>query len=83
MAQTYPISQTITTFADLKQKFKLSPTDNELFFSEWQQELPNLSLKEKETLDEIKQRFERHLEDILQILKQIAKIMIENTRGNE
>ena len=40
MIQTYPIAKTITTFADLKQKFKLSPTENELFFSEWQQDLP-------------------------------------------
>ncbi len=62
MIQTYPISKTITTFADLKKKFKLSPTDNELFFQEWQQDLPNLTIQEKETLAQIKQRFKRHRE---------------------
>lgn len=60
MIQTYPISKTITTFADLEQKFNISPTDNELFFKEWQQDLPDLTVQEKETLEEIKQRFERH-----------------------
>lgn len=62
MIQTYPISKTITTFADLKQKFKLSPSDDELFFKEWQQDLPDLTVQEKETLEQIKQRFERHRE---------------------
>ncbi len=62
MIQTYPISKTITTFADLKQRFKLSPTDDELFFTEWQQNLPNLTVQEKEILGEIKKRFERHRE---------------------
>ena len=60
MIQTYPISQTITTLEALEQKFKLSPTDNELFFQEWQQDLPELTDQEKETLEQIKRRFLRH-----------------------
>ncbi|MGK7933859.1 MAG: hypothetical protein AB4041_20855 [Microcystaceae cyanobacterium] len=60
MIQTYPISKTITTFSDLEQRFKLSPTDNDLFFTEWQQDLPDLTVQEKATLQQIKQRFERH-----------------------
>jgi hypothetical protein len=60
MVQTYPISRTITTLADLEQRFRLSPTDNDLFFSEWQQDLPELTSQERETLDQIKKRFERH-----------------------
>lgn len=60
MVPTYPISKTITTFADLEQRFQLSPTRDQQFFNEWQQNLPNLTFQEKETLDQIKQRFERH-----------------------
>ena len=60
MIQTYPISKTITTFADLKQRFNLSPADSDIFFSEWQQDLPRLTSQEQETLDQIKRRFERH-----------------------
>jgi hypothetical protein len=62
MIQTYPISKTITTLAVLKQKFNLSATDNDQFFSEWQQDLPELTTQEKETLEQIKRRFERHRE---------------------
>jgi len=60
MIQTYPMSKTITTLEALEQKFKLSPTDNELFFQEWQQDLPELTDQEKETLEQIKRRFLRH-----------------------
>jgi len=60
MLQTYPISKIITTFADLEQRFRLSPTNNQQFFSEWQQNLPNLTVQEQQTLEQIKQRFERH-----------------------
>ncbi|HAC65161.1 MAG TPA: type I restriction endonuclease subunit R [Cyanothece sp. UBA12306] len=60
MIQTYPISKTITTLADLEQRFNLSPTNNEQFFREWQENLPKLTSQEKENLDQIKRRFERH-----------------------
>ncbi|MBO1348081.1 MAG: hypothetical protein EBE86_012110 [Hormoscilla sp. GUM202] len=62
MIQTYPIAKTITTLADLKQRFNLSATDNDQFFSEWQQDLPDITSQERETLDQIKRRFERHRE---------------------
>ena len=60
MVQTYPISKTITTLDDLEQRFNLSATENDQFFSEWQQCLPELTFQERETLDQIKQRFLRH-----------------------
>ncbi len=60
MVQTYPISKTIATLADLKQRFNLSPTDNDLFFQEWQQDLPQLTAQEQENLDQIQRRFLRH-----------------------
>ncbi len=62
MVQTYPIAKTITTLADLKQRFNLSATDNDQFFSEWQQDLPELTSQEGATLNQIKRRFERHRE---------------------
>ncbi len=62
MVQTYPIAKPITTLAELKQRFNLSATDNDQFFSEWQQDLPDLTSQERETLDQIKRRFERHRE---------------------
>ncbi len=43
MIQNYPISKTIATLADLKQRFNLSPTDNDLLFQEWQQDLPQIT----------------------------------------
>ncbi|NET61642.1 MAG: type I restriction endonuclease subunit R [Symploca sp. SIO2E6] len=60
MIKTVPISKTITSLEDLEQRFKLSPTDNDFFFQEWQQDLPELTSQERETIDQIKRRFERH-----------------------
>ncbi|NEP58823.1 MAG: type I restriction endonuclease subunit R [Symploca sp. SIO2G7] len=60
MIKAVPISKTITSLEDLEQRFKLAPTDNDLFFQEWQQDLPDLTSQERETLDQIKRRFERH-----------------------
>ena len=62
MVQTSPISKTITSFADLKERFNLFPTDNDQFFTEWQQDIPELTPEERETLEQIKRRFERHRE---------------------
>jgi len=60
MIKTVPISKTIASLEDLEQRFKLSPTDNDLFFQEWQNDLPELTSQERETIDQIKRRFERH-----------------------
>ena len=58
--QTYPIAKTIVSFADLEQRFQLLPTGDDLFFLEWQQDLPDLTGSERETLDLVKERFQRH-----------------------
>ncbi len=60
MVQTYPVSKAIATFADLEQRFQLFPTKNDSFFREWEQDLPDLTDRECEALDQIKSRFERH-----------------------
>ncbi len=60
MIKTLPISKTITTLADLEQRFNLSPTTDDQFFTEWQQNLPDLTPVELETIDQIYNRFLRH-----------------------
>lgn len=42
------------TLYDLEAKFGLERTEDKQFFREWQENLPELTEKEKETLDEIK-----------------------------
>ncbi|NEP57589.1 MAG: type I restriction endonuclease subunit R [Symploca sp. SIO2G7] len=60
MVQTLAISKTITSMTDLQARFNLTPADSDSFFTEWHQELPDITELERETLDRIKQRFERH-----------------------
>jgi hypothetical protein len=60
MVQAKPISKTITSLDDLEERFNLFPTENEQFFSEWNQDLPQLTDTETKTLDQIRNRFMRH-----------------------
>jgi len=60
MVQSLAISKSITTLADVEDRFSLSPTDNKQFFTEWYQDLPEITDEEKTTLDKLKQRFSRH-----------------------
>jgi hypothetical protein len=52
MIQTKPISKTITSLDDLEERFNLRATENEQFFPEWNQELPELADIETATLDQ-------------------------------
>lgn len=60
MIQTLAISKAITTTAELREAFNLTPTGNEQFFTEWFQDLPELTDDEKASLDKVRQRFSRH-----------------------
>ena len=60
MLHTKPISKTITSLDDLEERFNLHPTENEQFFPEWTQDLPELTDTETATLDQIRNRFLRH-----------------------
>lgn len=60
MIQTKPISKTITSLDDLEERFNLRATENEQFFPEWNQELPELVHTETVALDQIRNRFLRH-----------------------
>ncbi len=60
MVQTLAISKAITSMAQLQERFNLTPTNNDQFFTEWFQDLPELTDEEKVSLDKIKHRFTRH-----------------------
>ena len=62
MVQTKPISKTITSLLDLRERFNLTPTTNEQFSPEFRQDLPELTDSERATLDQIRNRFLRHRE---------------------
>lgn len=62
MVQTKPISKTITSLLDLRERFNLTPTTNEQFSSEFTQDLPKLIDSEIATLNQIRNRFLRHRE---------------------
>jgi len=62
MVQTKPISKTITSLLDLRERFNLTPTTNEQFSLEFRQDLPELTDFEIATLDQIRNRFLRHRE---------------------
>lgn len=51
------ITDAITTLSEAERRFKLSRTEDEVFFSEWQTRLPNLSNTEQTGLDELRRRY--------------------------
>lgn len=62
MVQTKPISKTITSLLNLRERFNLTPTSNAQFSPEFTQDLPELTDSETATLDQIRNRFLRHRE---------------------
>ena len=59
MVQTKPISKTIITLLNLRERFNLTPTTNAQFSPEFTQDLPELTDSETATLDQIRNRFLR------------------------
>jgi hypothetical protein len=51
------ITEAITTLAEAERQFKLSRTEDETFFPEWQTQLPELSDAERSALDELRRRY--------------------------
>lgn len=60
MTQTLAISKTLNTLSDLEEKFQLTANDEEQFFTEWCENLPDLTDSEHQILDALKQRFLAH-----------------------
>lgn len=51
------ITEAITTIAEAERRFKLSRTEDEAFFLEWQTRLPNFSNLEQTGVDELRRRY--------------------------
>jgi hypothetical protein len=60
MATTVSIGQAIQSLNDLQTRFNLSQTQSDRFFSEWYEDLPELSDRERESLKRIKHRYDYH-----------------------
>lgn len=60
MTQSLAISQAITNMAQLQERFVLMLADSDRFFTEWYENLPELTETERAFLDKIKRRFVRH-----------------------
>ncbi|MBD2104457.1 type I restriction enzyme HsdR N-terminal domain-containing protein [Leptolyngbya sp. FACHB-261] len=60
MTTTRATSKTIPTTAVVEDKFGLTLTADPQFFTEWRENLPNLTDLEKETLNLLQQRFAAH-----------------------
>jgi len=60
MTRTKAITDAITTLTDAENRFGFVRIEDEQFFSEWCEELPNLSETEKENLDVLRRRYIYH-----------------------
>jgi hypothetical protein len=60
MIQTFAIAKAIESLSLVEEKFGLVESSEEQFFTEWFQDLLELSDGEKQTLDRLKQRFLSH-----------------------
>ena len=60
MTLTLPISKTMLTLADVSDRLKLQVSLDRNFFSEWRQELPDLTQSERGEIDRLQARFAAH-----------------------
>jgi len=60
MVQSIAISENITSLNEVYARFSLRIADNEQFFPEWLEGLPEISNVEKESLDKVKNRYLYH-----------------------
>ena len=63
MTQTKAITDAITTLTDVENRFGFVRIEDEQFFSEWREELPNLTETEKENLNVLRRRYIYHRTD--------------------
>jgi hypothetical protein len=57
MTQTFPIERTLKTFSQLQTQFNLQRSTDDQFFTEWLNTDSELTQKEQETLDAIRQKY--------------------------
>jgi hypothetical protein len=63
MSQKTAIANVIKSLADVERRFGLRRSQNLGFFTEWYEDLPEISQAEKESLDLIRRRYLYHLND--------------------
>ncbi|MFE1744224.1 type I restriction endonuclease [Coleofasciculus sp. H7-2] len=63
MVKIIPIAENISTLRQVRDKFNLILAADDHFFNEWFEGLPEITDREKETLDRIKRRYHYHRED--------------------
>lgn len=63
MVKTIPIADNITSLDQLEDKFHLAEADDDQFFTEWFEGLPELTDSEKAALDQVKRRYHYHRKD--------------------
>ncbi|MEQ8974135.1 MAG: hypothetical protein RIE73_27540 [Coleofasciculus sp. C1-SOL-03] len=63
MVQQQAITDAIKTLADVENRFHLRRTEDERFFTEWYEDLPEINDVEQESLDLIRRRYLYHLTD--------------------
>lgn len=76
MIQT-AVTKRVTTINEAEQQFNLVRTADADFFTEWRNNLPELTDTEKAVLDRIKARYRYELYNVLMILKGLGN-NIEN-----
>lgn len=60
MVTTIGVRETIKSFSDLQTKLNLTQTEDDNFFPEWYEDLPEMRETEKTALDRIKKRYDYH-----------------------
>ncbi|HLO51937.1 MAG TPA: hypothetical protein VK211_26240 [Kamptonema sp.] len=60
MVTTIGVRETIKSLNDLQAKFNLTQTEDDQFFTEWYENLPEITDAELTALERIKQRYNYH-----------------------
>jgi hypothetical protein len=69
------ILETEISLHELRTKFNLSPTENEQFFREWQDSIPELGEAELRSLDRVKSNY-RNLIEYPSLLENAVKMVV-------
>ncbi len=63
MVETVAVTRAITNLNEAHEKFRLTQTNDPQFFTEWYEDLPNITEAEKASLDRLKNRYLYYIAD--------------------
>lgn len=63
MVETVAVTRAITNLNQAHEKFRLTQTNDPQFFTEWYEDLPNITDAEKASLDRLKNRYLYYIAD--------------------